>query len=194
MGIGFHLRLYLSSLWNRWVWATLSSYRTIAYGKSFVIPKIVANGLFPFRQPWMLWLPPRSFFNSCPSSFQSYFSFSKNDPPSFCQQSVSLNYQDCSAGLLIYMWYCSRLLRRCSLTYQSSSPQTHLQWVSTIKIAMILLQWNRLVMCAYTLAKLDYTCIILGIAFILGLVNWWFHARKNYNGPTVELYGRSLDE
>jgi hypothetical protein len=32
---------------------------------------------------------------------------------------------------------------------------------------------------------LDYTPVILGIALLLGIANWFAHARKHYQGPAI---------
>jgi choline transport protein len=34
---------------------------------------------------------------------------------------------------------------------------------------------------------LDYTCVILGIALVLGIANWFLHAKKYYEGPTIQM-------
>ncbi|KIY02165.1 uncharacterized protein Z520_02303 [Fonsecaea multimorphosa CBS 102226] len=34
-------------------------------------------------------------------------------------------------------------------------------------------------------ASMNYTCVILGIALLLGIANWFAHARKHYQGPTI---------
>ncbi|KAH9219667.1 hypothetical protein DL95DRAFT_457333 [Leptodontidium sp. 2 PMI_412] len=34
----------------------------------------------------------------------------------------------------------------------------------------------------------DYTCVILGIAAVLGIVNWFLHGRKQYQGPRIVLH------
>lgn len=36
------------------------------------------------------------------------------------------------------------------------------------------------------LSNLDYTCVILGFYLLLGLANWWLHAKEQYNGPVME--------
>ncbi|KIW81502.1 hypothetical protein Z517_04527 [Fonsecaea pedrosoi CBS 271.37] len=34
-------------------------------------------------------------------------------------------------------------------------------------------------------SSMNYTCVILGIALLLGIVNWFAHARRHYQGPTI---------
>ncbi|OAP56145.1 hypothetical protein AYL99_09324 [Fonsecaea erecta] len=36
---------------------------------------------------------------------------------------------------------------------------------------------------------MNYTCVILGIALLLGIANWFAHARKHYQGPTITFEG-----
>ncbi|PIG88379.1 amino acid permease family protein [Aspergillus arachidicola] len=35
-------------------------------------------------------------------------------------------------------------------------------------------------------STMNYTCVILGFCLLLGLANWWLHAKKQYNGPLME--------
>lgn len=44
------------------------------------------------------------------------------------------------------------------------------------------------------LLNIDYTVVILGILLLLGVVNWFFHARNHYDGPNIELLGGSGSE
>jgi choline transport protein len=36
--------------------------------------------------------------------------------------------------------------------------------------------------------NIDYTVVILGFCFLLGLGNWWLHAKEHYNGPVMETW------
>ncbi|KAJ5986479.1 hypothetical protein N7451_010844 [Penicillium sp. IBT 35674x] len=41
---------------------------------------------------------------------------------------------------------------------------------------------------------MNYTCVVLGFCLLLGLANWWLHAKEQYNGPAIERWeGREAE-
>lgn len=42
---------------------------------------------------------------------------------------------------------------------------------------------------ADTLVIIDYSSVMIGIAFVLVLINWFVHGKKHYHGPRIEFHG-----
>lgn len=38
-------------------------------------------------------------------------------------------------------------------------------------------------------ASADYSSVMIGIAFVLVLINWFVHGKKHYHGPRIEFHG-----
>lgn len=38
-------------------------------------------------------------------------------------------------------------------------------------------------------ASMNYTCAIIAVFGIFGAMNWWWHAKKHYHGPTTDFVG-----
>ncbi|KAJ5523499.1 hypothetical protein N7513_013043 [Penicillium frequentans] len=43
-------------------------------------------------------------------------------------------------------------------------------------------------------STMNYTCVVLGFCLLLGMANWWLHAKEQYNGPAIERWeGREAE-
>ncbi|KAJ5605758.1 hypothetical protein N7510_008539 [Penicillium lagena] len=67
-----------------------------------------------------------------------------------------------------------------------------LGWAVNIYVVMFtiltLVFFNLPIFIPTNASTMNYACAILGVALVLGLLNWWLYAKKHYNGPVVEFY------
>ncbi|EXJ68395.1 uncharacterized protein A1O5_08187 [Cladophialophora psammophila CBS 110553] len=73
------------------------------------------------------------------------------------------------------------------------APPSAVGWIANvIVVAFSLITtvfFNFPVFLPTSATTMNYTCVILGIALLLGVMNWFAHARKHYQGPTIKFEG-----
>ncbi|KAJ5432609.1 uncharacterized protein N7458_011765 [Penicillium daleae] len=63
-------------------------------------------------------------------------------------------------------------------------------WIANIYVVVFctvtLIFFNFPIFIPTTSSSMNYTCVILGIALVLGFLNWLLHARRYYHGPVID--------
>ncbi|KAE8419611.1 hypothetical protein BDV36DRAFT_282047 [Aspergillus pseudocaelatus] len=86
------------------------------------------------------------------------------------------------------------LARDDGLLFSRRLQQLHPQL--DIPLWSLLLVWILTFLCGfiYLASQTDYTCVILGTCFLIGLANWWLHGKARYNGPVMDYLEASEPE